>query len=294
MPGVADGAAYDVTVWGDGLIAVGQRETGKQRRLSGVVWASKSGAEWSEPLAIRDAVFHDVIATTSGLVIVGFRTTKDEDRHVPTVWSSSDGLDWAPTQLSEATGLVFDSAVDRSPAGVWLAQALLMTADRDLESRLWRSEDGIAWEPSELPMDGLTISDVVWTPHGFLMAQSEVFNVPDAGGLLWGSPDGTSWQQLAETENIITSLGVGPSGYLAFTAPRLDPRTFRPAEGIGSILLTSPDGLSWSEHQMEPLDPAFVSAVTVAPDGRLLVAGAIPGDDILSWHPTIWVGQPTD
>jgi len=118
----------------------------------------------------------------------------------------------------------------------------------------------------------LAVTDIAAGPAGFLMLITD-HTVKRTTSGLWTSPDGQTWQQVAEDDGLLNTVTAVGDGFVAV--------------GPGTVM-ASLDGATWTTTP-EPLFDGFrVNAVSVAPDGRILAAG----NAIDAPQAAVWVGTP--
>lgn len=137
-------------------------------------------------------------------------------------------------------------------------------------------EPGVAWT-QRWTGDG-TLSAIAWSGSQFVvMGPGGVVTSPD--GLKWNLTDWTDVPLAGLVGPRPTSFGVqsvtwGGSQFVAVGYTRQDPRTF----DARAIILTSPDGVSWTTRR--PADPVSWNVTDVVWSGQRYVAVAV------SSHPT--------
>jgi hypothetical protein len=223
------------------------------------------------------AVLADVTKTDDMLVAVGYVPPD----WTPAAWTSSDGLDWAYHEL-EATAFTFPVALTSGSGGGFVA-----VGRRVYDPVAWTSSDGVSWQLHEVPVLGGTPAErmtvVVSTDFGYLAGGSAGPELFERHARFWTSPDGVSWDPVADDEAAfadaeVTSITALEDGFVAVGA--LGTAQHR----TGGVAWTSSDGRTWKRID----DPVFAAAVPasiiVAPFGGLLAVGSdIDRKAALAW-----------
>jgi hypothetical protein len=120
----------------------------------------------------------------------------------------------------------------------------------DRHARIWRSADGIAWEPVADDPVAFANAEVrsITTFDGGFVAVGVVGTVQEhTGALAWTSPDGASWTRIddpAFDKGVAVSVVPAPFGGLVAVGSTVDRRT--------AVAWTSPDGRHWTRAPDEP------------------------------------------
>jgi hypothetical protein len=297
MPGVDDGQAMDVATLDDGVIAVGGRDSGTDAEFQsdGLVWMTDDPATWPEPIAIPYASLSDVAVSEDGLMVGGAAISEDGSRWTPAVWHSSDGRSWEQTLISDPGEHVGTMDLVRVPTGAWLAASYVSSED-GTDVGVWRSDDGTSWEPIDVPGGDDPMSLLLEATPDAVMA---LVNRADADGTTGGSVmrtvDGEEWTEVATTEHWLTAAATGPDGTLVFTTAPFDFETMIPKDMDPILLATTDGGLTWTTSAPPELEGAHINAATITPDGNVIAAGSVLGEDpgdIFGRLPTVWLGSP--
>ena len=181
-----EGQLIDVVATGDGLFAVG----GVPGADAAGVWRSTDGEMWERTGGDFEHAFMWAIAEGGpGLVAVGWRRNPDPDL---AVWTSPDGAEWTLSPDPEGfVGFEATDVVDRDGSLVMVGSSFTGEG-----GRIWYSEDGMTWEPSEVAggMDGAYARSLAVTPAGLVAVGGN-----DAmQGLAWISTDGRSWEPFGD------------------------------------------------------------------------------------------------
>ena len=187
----------------------------------------------------------------------------------PTVWRTPDGVKWSKALPLPAT----TTAGSVSPPTLIAASPTGAIGAASTDGGLWAAPDGANWQAATLPVtgEGLTVTALTATPTGLLL----VLNQAAAGGTvtssIWASSDGLAWLMVHSIDGTaLLHASSGPAGSVV------------QAE---HLLLTSADGVTWTEHPLTEFDSS-VSDVVETPAGRVLVSGTTP--DLASG--TLWMG----
>lgn len=275
-PSGLDGAALSSVAQIDGATAaVGSDGDGAAAWTSqdGVTWEPADVAEAASVPALRAVAFAD-----RGVAFGG------DDIEESRLWTSVDGTTWEPA--GEGVGEALGGRVNAvAPDGAgWAAVGDRVDPEGGEAAGgvLWTSPDGTSWEvAAELPLDEGTISDVVVTDDGMIVAGFDV-----AGGRMWtvddrGTPTAADGDFGATT---IQGVAEVDGGYVAM------------GSGIGDllpVLWTSEDGRAWTRHDLDPTVFAPEDEINdmTAVDGRVVAVGSGPdgaalwiSDDGRAWE----------
>ncbi len=211
----------DVTVGGDGVVAVGMRDFRP-------VIVDGDGSVIDLPIletsGERAIMARGIAATDSGYVIVGDELeATDEQRQRGAIWRSDDGASWM-TVDSPALGWyheasILDLTVD---SGTVLAVGLVSSEPGTSIPTVWISTDGLVWEQIDLPTDadgGFTVASGVAFGHGRYVAVGSKPSISGPAGTAWVSEDGHTWEQL--TDNALTGVD-GAATRIASVVPVAD------------------------------------------------------------------------
>ena len=307
-----DAVPRAATVWDGLFVIVGDSADG------GFVQTSSDGLRWKRAATIGRAELRGIEATAAGLVAHGYDVggRQRERRYHPAIFTSDDGSGWerqriasvgSPARQARRTDLQ-TIGLARSDDGVILVPGLhvnggvegLIAPDdvgvvgvTSLEGLYWRSTDGSTWTAMRLPIehestsagpDYVRVTDIRWTPSGFLMA----LQAPDVArssrvGSIWHSTDGLEWEQVADTGRSVVGeiVSDGPD-FMAFTAPvaeRNSAGEWLVANALDRELISS-DGTRWRPTE----DPAFMRFAvrdgSISMDGTIVALGhaLVPGE----------------
>jgi hypothetical protein len=161
-------------------------------------WSSSDGIRWERARAPNGApVGRAEAVAAAGDVIVAVGTAGTTEH--PTgglAWTSRDGRSWAPVE----DGRPFESG---KPHGVSPAADGFIAVGANLDNKkaiVWRSQDdGRTWArvPDAPSLDnyGLAIEmrDVTLAGSTYIAVGHLLFGTQYSSGVIWSSPDGTSW-----------------------------------------------------------------------------------------------------
>lgn len=176
-------------------------------------WFSADGADW--------VLVPDLEIRRNGLGFISVMAASQRGFLVAverTLWFSPNGLDWTQTDGS----FVGASEANRVAAN---GDAFYAIADKDTGT-VWRSVDGVAWEP--LPLGAVIdmVCDLAASDLGVVFIGCD----PGRGGdTIWFSPNGRSWTRATETpelgDRILFRTGGSDIGFLATTEGHSEPLT---------------------------------------------------------------------
>ena len=201
------------------------------------------------------------------------------------VWPA---VDWAPTVVEDRpAGMRDERVVALAASDVTIVAVGVASGDgRDVGQAWWSGLDGVMTRATG-PFDGVTLDDVAAGPGGFVAVGTRSGD-PWLGGVtrlaLFHSDDGRTWEVMLDgaraPAGFATGIAGGPAGYVALGYTDPEP---------GGIVLTSPDGTTWTEG--EPIvdgrpggvvDPSAVEGGWLAAMGGTGAAIARSTDGI-SW-----------
>jgi hypothetical protein len=246
------------------------------------IFRSADGTTW-KPVKnkLGKATLAAVAATPEGLLGAGSKEPYDTASYV---FASTDGKKWTRTQLPGDVADVSTSQIAVSDAGA----AAIAGQARSGAPILWGSADGKEWQlvpfPAQAETEGQLIETVglAATPSGLLLAVAH----DQARTTFWASTDGVTWTQVSEVDGGVRALGSFP----------VDPET---GTGGGLIaaatdrVLTSPDGVTWTDIAVPELAGDTIQAVTGTGDGRIAVAGYGRDESGMPAASSVTVGTPT-
>ena len=195
----------------------------------------------------------------------------------PALWTSPDGVAWEATRIGKASRRASTFELTEKP-GV----GYVMAGSVNKAPVLWRSADGETWTSVKAPVRGkkghsVFVQDIAAGPAGFLLLITDHSSKATTTSL-WTSPDGQTWQQVAEHDGELTAATAVGDGFLAM--------------GPG-VVLASPDGATWTATPEPLIDGFEVHALTVASDGRVIAAGYVQ-DGAEATQAAVWVGAPSE
>ena len=145
-----------------------------------------------------------------------------------------------------------------------------------------RSDDGIAWERVAMPGPKRSDPVAVAAWHdGFVAVGSSFDRQGRFTGLVWTSPDGSTWSDSTQLKDAwLFDVDVTPGG-LVLTG-QLVPKPGRPGD---PTIWTSSDALSWQPNEGPDVD--LMGDLVVAPWGEwVLIGWDTSGDD--AGEPSMW------
>jgi hypothetical protein len=138
--------------------------------------------------------------------------------------------------------------------------------------------DGAEWQIVPMPdtEPGAFIQGIAATGAGAVMVVPHLSETGVIGSSIWATTDGTDWQAVHESPEVWLSPPVpGPGATYVWA---------------GSALLSSTDGLTWTESRPEAFDgPYTVFGGVVTPDGELVTIGRVEAIE----GSATWLGSPT-
>jgi hypothetical protein len=231
----------------EGLVAVGS---------SGAIYVSADGDVWERRGSgtVGSTALADVTFNGSQILAVGFGGE---------VFMSPDGANW--TEAAHLDGLV---------SGVTWSQGLFIAIGSRSDAQtsclaVWTSRDGVEWADQGIDsgcgaatqcsfsLAAVTASETRFVAAGGSYCQGQWPNTPTTTPVLLTSADGAHWSPadlspISSNASPVESVVWTSAGFVGVS---------------GGLLITSPDGLSWT------LDAQFVgNAAAVAGNGRGLVA----------------------
>jgi len=216
-----------------------------------------------------EAIMADVARLSSGvLVSVGYVYP----RWHPVAWTSNDASTWTLRDMG-STEFTFPVAVVADGHGG--AVAVGRSGNAPLA---WTSVDGQSWQAHPVAMLGNggvaeRMTTVLATPDGFLAGGSAGPELAERHARFWSSPDGITWQPVADDRTAFANAEVRSiarlgSGYVAVglvgTAQQVS----------GSVAWTSMDGRSWKRIDAPDLRRGRAVALIQAPFGGLVAVGS--------------------
>jgi molecular chaperone DnaK len=192
------------------------------------------------------------------------------------VWTSRDGASWtlftAGALGTEVSGLGELYAVVVDPGGGLVAAGVDWSADpRSGDGALLRSADGRSWEP--VPVTGLDGRGPT-ALRGLLVDGSGLVAVGSRQGagstepVVWTSPDGTAWSEVAVLEH------TGPGAAEAAAVVRAPTGELLVA-GTATELDGTPVPAIWSGPGPDALQPYAVDVAGASIDGLAVVSGQV-------------------
>ncbi|MEO6350169.1 MAG: hypothetical protein ABIP53_05920 [Candidatus Limnocylindrales bacterium] len=204
-PDVGGAIVVDAVAGGPGYVAVGNHNT---------VWYSTDGSDWAlaevppppaEPIRpdypdLTVDILH-VAAVGGHLVATGYYLAENSNASIGQdfVLASSDGRAWS-TVLPDVGDRIGPLEIAAGPNGFLVIGGPLDGGD---ESTIWHSADGVGWQivgthDFSSGSNEVRIEDVAAAGSGYVAVglARDCFGCPSQA-LLWTSPDGGSWSELA-------------------------------------------------------------------------------------------------
>lgn len=288
-----------------GLVVLGT-QSGGGATLVPSLWTSADGTTWDGPAALHPSLldpdseerhfYRSITEGPAGLVVAG--TVDPEGRFDPTtsqpvLWHSADGADWQRVE----PGLVpAASAVRVAATGELYYAAVLASAG----NQLWRSADGTTWEAAgEIPTHHTFLS---WGDGLVGIGSSEVVISKEG---VWGGTDALDPSESGESGLVQPTDVIDPEGpddvgrfwrrvpiggvdrvrELVVAGDRLWLTGTTGSAADGQLrLLSSGDGVSWTEHDLAALGLPDDLAGATPPDPTTGRAGSLllaDGDEVV-------------
>jgi hypothetical protein len=269
---------------GTEALLIGTRDQVKALKRGGyvpsaVVWSRGADGTWT----LLDDVPADALAWGSGTIPEGVAvlgrsvpkkgkpsTNLMGSMQQPAIWTSADGRAWVRTLLETEPPSLAAAAAPMSIAVAPDGTRLIGGVDTSTgEELLWRSTDGVEWQPvtSPHPGAGSGFLSLVGTPTGFALALAD--GERRTRSTVWASADGLTWEAVKTADTLLFLRSVG-TGIIGFGADRI---------------VASADGRSWEEVATTTFAGVTVIGASLTPDGGVIV-GAIGGGRPLS----VWIG----
>ena len=285
---VSAGEMRDVLLGGPGLVAVGGATNGTEGGRA-AIWTSPDGDDWDPVPLVGVAASGRLSSVTTGgpgFVAVGGECCPDR----AAVWISEDGLDWQRVEDQES----FEGAVMTSTTS-WAGGLVAVGCVVDLEctgTAIWTSSNGTEWERVTLSREiGAAFLGDITASGAVLVAVGTTDRDQPGPPAIFVSLDAQAWTQ-ADVPSVpmaLSSVSAGPEGIVA-VGTSLDEDSGSPV----SLVLTSPDGASWTTVTSDTFARADAEDIVVGPDGYL-IAGRLRRGDVgiaATWHSTdgrIWL-----
>jgi hypothetical protein len=301
-----------VVAGGPGYVAWGLDE---KRLPDGIgssmaIWVSEDASTWREvtfepgETLTRRFSIRDIAAGPTGLVAVGGICCREIRpnfwEETPARWFSPDGDRW--TRAVEV-GLQPDD--DNSLVAAAGRGGFVEVGTANGQPAAWFSTDGRNWTAKSLGVRGFSFglaADVTTDALGWV-AVGHVSNDREAIGVVWRSPDGIDWHQVASSDRVLTAGPVEslervvsyPGGLFAIGTRELpiQEQTCSPVPAGDNeppscvtterVHLFSPDGEGWSDVPIgQPVEGELYDPpprLVIGDDSGLLVmAGAYEPD----------------
>lgn len=227
-----------------------------------VIATSGAGDRWAvRKPGIKGATgFLDLATTADGVALLG--TTGKAP--VAAVWTTFDGQAWTKAALPPSPLGDPATLIAASPIG------MLGAASRG--GSLWVAPDGVTWMSVPLPtsVPDTYPAAITGIPAGLMLVLNHLPSGGTPDSSVWTTTDGTTWQQVHSLAgSALFHASSGPSGILI--------------QGT-STLVTSLDGVTWTDRPLIDFAGYYLIGLTQTPDGRVLTAGqTIDGTDGAAW-----------
>jgi hypothetical protein len=211
-------------------------------------------------------------------------------------WTSTDGTSWAMHELDPTT---FTFAVSVATAADGSAVAVGRSGPLPVA---WTSADGATWQRESVPVlgsDGVAerMTTVVATDHGYVAGGSVGPELFERHARFWTSPDGHTWQPVADDAAAFAGAEVRSITRFAggLVAVGVVGTAQKPEDAVA---WTSKDGTSWTRVDDPALKNGVAVSVTPMPAGGVVAVGSDPGRrEAVAWVSADgrhWVRAPTE
>jgi len=229
------GSLFDVVIWRDAYVAVGQASV--QSQYVGAAFVSADGVHWERTAAFSVSPGR-LVVTNTRLIALGVRADDPRGTRTSVVaWTSRDGRAWQP----EAGLAISDASITQAVARGDTVVAVGSNAGG--APAMWRSVDSGAWQRVPPPSSNIVLRSVVTVTDGFLAAGRDGEPDQSSGGVgtpgvgrpaAWWSADGLTWSPVqvegapAAGAQLLEILRIA-TGYVALgsdaTNPSENPRS---------------------------------------------------------------------
>lgn len=270
-----DGGPYFASVaYGAGLwVAVGQSTSSSVRRI----FTSPDGITWTGracPVDTPNGVLLGVVYTGTKWVAVGVGA----GWYDPYILTSPDGITWTART----------TAVTDQLNCVAASRAIVVCGTSNTTNGIQTSPDGITWTARTGPFP---VNDVCYSPdlHLFVAVGQSVSGTTYGAQTIATSPDGITWTTRSNPINNGVTFGAA-SGMACCWSPELALFVVVGRhQPVNPALLTSPDGITWTEHST-PF-PAGNSNLASATWNGNLFAASYQDTIITSPDGTTWTSR---
>jgi len=198
------------------------------------------------------------------------------------VWISEDGQTWQRVQDQES----FEGAVMTSTTS-WASGLVAVGCVVDLEctgTAIWTSSNGTRWERVTLSREiGAAFLGDITASGAVLVAVGTTDRAQPGPPAIFVSLDAQAWTpaDVPSVPMALSSVTAGPEGIVAVGT------SFDEDSGLPvSLVLTSPDGASWTTVTSDTFARADAEDIVVGPDGYL-IAGRLKRGNVgiaATWH----------
>ncbi|MDQ3938460.1 MAG: hypothetical protein M3253_07240 [Chloroflexota bacterium] len=287
LPDAAETAVESVAVGPAGLVAVGS--SAEEGRLLPAVWTSADGLRWQRVSDddLDRGQMSAVAAHLVGYVAVGF----EPDTGVGLSWTSVDGRDWEPAEQVPSFG---EQPSVNDMIAPWEGFAAFGSGPPGERAQMWTSIDGRDWQRTDpFPSRPRTAVNALAFSPTRQIAVGARYGGQRAGGVVWTSQDGVTWELVPEQADLLDSemIGLVAVGSRFVAVGDLDRGAGH--GGFHAAVWSSTDGTSW---RREPDDESFAlarMAHVVHIGQRLVVLGEVAADpNGEEVRPAVWIGVP--
>ncbi len=274
-PSDAPVTVHDVVATATGFLAVGSVSTAVDYSRP-FAWFSANGTSWTSaelPGSDGCGSVQGLVKTRSSQLVAVGRTcghsqAGSTETDAAAIWLSDGGTSWRTASVADAVGGAIDDIAETADGFVAVGSVRNGSSNRP---RVWESSDGEKWEAT-------------WTDAraGALNSVTTLDKMVVAGGVLgdnttqllprmwvrtardeWATRAVAGGQCCGVIESVTAAGGELVALDQAFIFDGTDRRT---------LVLTSRDGAAW--HQVELANSFVGSALSIAPDGRVVALGS--------------------
>jgi hypothetical protein len=233
---------------------------------------------------VGQSIVHDVTAVGDRLVAVGY--TAVEGIWTADAWTSTIATSWALSTIDDRPGSFAVAVTDRGEA------RFVAVGRSGPDAAAWISADGRSWSRADVRRltagaragDPERITTVISTPAGMLAGGSAGPELGDRRARFWRSPDGATWQPIADADAFdgaeVVAITPILTGYLALG------RLGSGQRQTGSVAWLSDDGATWRRVDDLALAGGLVAAVAVTADGVLAAGSDLDEREAAVWTST--------
>jgi hypothetical protein len=265
-------------------------------------------------LGFQQAIITSATANAGRSVAVGYRQGIEAGEFVrrAQVWISADGRSWTPQGDASGFGVSIPSNVAARPDGSLLAIAMNGScpsaghcSGQDAGNGVWRSTDATTWSQVALPValpsdlqDG-TMTDLLGGDSGWVaIVTSRTIDGVTSNGV-WRTADGAAWTEVFTplSPGRLAGLARGSGGYAAIGNGVVQ-RAGHAERLWDTFAATSPDGVTWTTHQVQSAGPGTLDDIAPSGAGFAAVGSIVTGDlinqQLFNQRPTAIVSLSAD